>query len=306
MITRRTVLKAIAAIGFSGLSVGGYAFAIEPWGHRVTRYRPQLPGWPADFQLRIAALADIHASEPWMDVERIEQLVSTTNALQADVILLLGDYASRHRFVRRRIAPDAWARPLAGLRAPLGVHAILGNHDWWDDWTAQQRYSGPTLARRALENVGIPVYENDARRLVKDGRAFWLAGLGDQWAFYRHRDSRRRRERFRYEGVDDLPATLARLADDAPAILMLHEPDAFPGVPARIALSLCGHTHGGQVTFAGFAPIVPSRYGRRYLYGHIVEENRHLIVSGGLGCSGLPLRLGVPPEIVLVELGEKV
>ena len=70
-----------------------------------------------------------------------------------------------------------------------------------------------------------------------------------------------------------------------------------------MALTLSGHTHGGQITLAGFAPIVPSRYGRRYRYGHIVEDGRHLIVSGGLGCSGLPMRIGVPPEIVLVELG---
>ena len=76
-------------------------------------------------------------------------------------------------------------------------------------------------------------------------------------------------------------------------------------VPDRVALTLSGHTHGGQVQLLGYAPIVPSVYGRRYLYGHIEEEERHLIVSGGLGCSGVPLRFGRPPEIVMIELGEE-
>ena len=72
---------------------------------------------------------------------------------------------------------------LAGLKAPLGVHAVLGNHDWWEDKTVQREGQGPTIAARALEAAGIPVYENDARRLSKDGHPFWLAGLGDQLAY---------------------------------------------------------------------------------------------------------------------------
>jgi predicted MPP superfamily phosphohydrolase len=84
---------------------------------------------------------------------------------------------------------------------------------------------------------------------------------------------------------------------------MAHEPDIFATVPRRVSLTVSGHTHGGQVRLAGFAPIVPSKYGRRFTYGHIVEDERHLIVSGGLGMSGLPIRFGVPPEIVIVDLG---
>jgi predicted MPP superfamily phosphohydrolase len=84
---------------------------------------------------------------------------------------------------------------------------------------------------------------------------------------------------------------------------MAHEPDIFPLVPSRVALTLAGHTHGGQVTLAGFAPIIPSKYGQRYRYGQIVEDGRNMIVSAGLGCSKLPVRFGAPPEIVLVTLG---
>jgi len=76
-------------------------------------------------------------------------------------------------------------------------------------------------------------------------------------------------------------------------------------VPTRVALTLSGHTHGGQVRLFGYSPVVPSRYGNRYAYGHVVEDGRHLIVSGGLGTSILPLRFGVPPEVVLVDLGDE-
>ena len=106
-----------------------------------------------------------------------------------------------------------------------------------------------------------------------------------------------------YTGVHDLAGTLAKITDDAPVILMAHEPDIFPEVPSRVALTIAGHTHGGQIRIFGMTPVVPSKYGSRYAYGHIVEDNRHLVVSAGLGVSGIPLRFGSPPEIVVIELG---
>jgi uncharacterized protein len=304
MLTRRALLKAIAGFGLTTFGFTGYALGVEPWAHRIVRYRPRPPGWPDDLNLSIALVADIHACEPWMDLERVDRIVADTNALAPDLILLLGDYIAHHRFVLGKIPHAEWAGVLSRLKAPLGVHAILGNHDWWDDPDAARRGKGPVRAHLALEAAGIPVYENHARRLDKDGRAFWLAGLGDQWAF-RLLERGWRRRRFPTRGVDDLPATMAQIGDDAPVLLMAHEPDIFPRVSERVAVTFSGHTHGGQVALAGFAPIVPSRYGRRFAYGHIVEDGRHLIVSGGLGCSGMPVRFGVPPEIVLVELGAR-
>ena len=87
-------------------------------------------------------------------------------------------------------------------------------------------------------------------------------------------------------------------------MLLAHEPDIFPNVPARVALTLSGHTHGGQIRVPLIWPaFVPSKYGARFAYGHVVEGGRHMVVSGGLGTSVIPARLGVPPEIVRVELG---
>jgi len=103
-------------------------------------------------------------------------------------------------------------------------------------------------------------------------------------------------------GVDDLGATLRKVTDDAPVVLLAHEPDIAWRVPARVSLQLSGHTHGGQVRMFGWSPMSPS--GQRLSYGHI-HTNCDVIVSGGLGCSFVPFRLGVPPEIVLVTLGGK-
>ncbi|GAA0591578.1 metallophosphoesterase [Craurococcus roseus] len=288
-----------AAIG-AGLSTAAYALGVEPGLRlRMTRYALTPPNWPPGFHLRLGVVADLHAGEPHMGTDRVRRVVAAANALRPDVMLFLGDLNASHRFLSRRFWPGETAALLADLRAPLGTYAILGNHDWWEDEAAQQANRGPTEAHGALERNGIPVLENTGRRLVKDGRPFWLLGLGDQWAWWG--GSVRRLHR---GGVDDLPATLAVADDDAPAILMAHEPDIFPQVPSRIAVTLAGHTHGGQGRLFGWAPFTASKFGNRYAYGHVVEGDRHLIVSGGLGCSVAPVRFGAPPEIVLVELGQ--
>ncbi len=284
----------------SGIGLAGYAVGYEPlYRLEVRRYAITPPNWPRGFKLKLALVADVHASEPAMSAHRIAQIVDVTNGLGADAILLLGDYEASHRAMRRALAPSEWTPPLAALKAPLGVHAILGNHDYWDDPDAQSSRRRPVRARVALEKAGVPVYENDAVRLTKDGQAFWLAGLADQIAYITGVKS----GRMMFEGLDDLDGTLGKVSDDAPVVLMAHEPDIFPKVPERVAITLSGHTHGGQVRLFGWSPVVPSAYGNRYAYGHVIEEGRNLIVSGGLGCSILPVRFGVPPEIVVVELG---
>ncbi len=298
-LTRRRVLALTAGVLAAPVALGAYAFGVEPLVlERVVRYRVTPSAWAGGPRLRIAVLADLHACEPWMTEARLESIVAQCNALGADVIVLLGDYAADHRYVRRRVHPAEWSRPLAGLAAPPGVYAVLGNHDWWQDETAQRLGTGPVLGRLALEAAGIRVLENDAVRLDIDGSAVWLAGLADQMALR----PGRRWGRARMTGLDDLPGTLAQVTDQEPVVLLAHEPDIFPEVPARVALTLSGHTHGGQVRLFGHSPRVPSRFGNRYAHGHVVEDGRHLIVSGGLGCSIVPVRFGVPPEINLVEV----
>jgi predicted MPP superfamily phosphohydrolase len=298
MLSRRRFLRFIAGLSAFGASTAAYGFGEPVLRLRVQRYNVQPPQWPAGLELKVAALADIHACDPWMSLAHIEDIVERTNALEPDIIVMLGDYVTGLRRAERHIPAQQWAQALAALKAPLGVHAILGNHDYWDDRTVQREGQGITVSRRALEAAGIPVYENDVARLTKAGRPFWLAGLGDQLAYV---PARRFRPVHRV-GIDDLGATLAKVTDDAPVILLAHEPDVAIRVPNRVALQLSGHTHGGQVRLFGWSPVVPSRYGNLLAYGH-ARVNCDVIVSGGLGCSIMPFRLGVPPEIVLVTLG---
>lgn len=308
-LNRRQFLKTIGTALFAGLAAPGYAFGIEPFRLNITRYKVRPHNWPGGLTLKIAALADLHACNPWMTTKRIRSVVEQTNALVADMIVLLGDYSAGHHWVTGDVHSREWAAALSGLSAPLGVHAIMGNHDWWEDLKAQRDGHGPTFGQRALEHVGINVYENDVARLEKDGHPFWLAGLGDQLALL----PGKRWGRKGLTGVDDLKGTLAKTGDNAPIILLAHEPDIFPQVPDHISLTLAGHTHGGQIRTLGYSPVVPSRYGNRYAYGHVVEvspDNRlsaiqkpkNMIISGGLGCSIMPVRFGMPPEIVLAEL----
>ena len=300
MITRRGFFRFLGGSVLAAAALGSYAVGIEPMLlTRVKRYALTPPNWPDGLKLRVVALADIHACRPWMTPERIAWLAEEANALGPDIIVLLGDYVAGTRMVSGWVDSREWAPALSGLKAPLGVFSILGNHDWWEDLTAQKAGQGPAIARRALEAAGIPVMENDVVRLEKEGHGFWIAGLADQLALRPGRAWGRKG----FTGLHDVRGTLAKVGDEAPVILLAHEPDIFPDVPSRVALTLSGHTHGGQVRLFGYSPVVPSRYGNRYACGHVVEAGRNLIISGGLGFSIAPIRFGVRPEILTIDLG---
>jgi hypothetical protein len=284
---RRVLVGAAGLLGASLAATGAYAAAIEPFGLVVTRYALTPPAWPVGRKLAITVIADLHAGGPDMPLDHIRQVIDAANALHSDLIVLLGDFTAWYKFKFEPVADDLWAAELARLTAPLGIWAILGNHDWWHHLAG---------VRYGLAQARIPVLENDAVLLGANGSRFWLAGIGDQIAF--------RLGHGKFRGVDDLPGTLARINTDDPVLLLVHEPDIFPRVPARVAMTLAGHTHGGQIRLPLIWPsFVPSKFGARFAYGHIVEDDRHLIVSGGLGTSVVPARLGVPPEILHIELG---
>ncbi|MEM6635526.1 MAG: metallophosphoesterase [Pseudomonadota bacterium] len=243
--------------------------------------------------MRIAVVADLHAGWPYMGANRVAAILQQVQALDADLIALLGDYPC-HAILTRRPDPDALARQLATLRAPLGVFAVFGNHDWHDDPEAMARRTPPTIWHRAFDSVGLRYLENSRVECTHGGQRFLLAGLGSQRAFANEGRPR--------SGNDDLPQTLDGADPDLPLLLLAHEPDIFAEVPDGVDLVLSGHTHGGQITFFGFAPVVPSRFGRRFVHGKYVHGDRQLVVSGGLGCSGVPIRFGVPPEITMVAI----
>lgn len=290
LLTRRGFLKAGAGAALLAAGGSSYAFAIEP-GYRLTvREWTVTPGdWPrAARPLRIAILSDIHAFEPYMPASRIARIVTATNALLPDLIVLLGDFvvSQPHLLTARPVPISEWAAELGALRARLGVFAVLGNHDGYLD---------PVSVRLGIEAVGIPVLENRALKLNADGHRFWLAGLGDQMSRYLDVTASM--------ASDDLPGTLAQVTDNDPLILLAHEPNIFAVAPPRVTLMLAGHTHGGQVWLPLYgSPGAGKIYDGRYVHGVIVENGRHLVVSAGLGTSSRPVRFLVPPEITVVNV----
>ncbi len=268
------------AAAFTVLALALRAFWLEPASLRVASSTIALePGSHALDGLRIAVLADLHTGSPFNGVDKLAHIVADTNAAKPDLVLLVGDYVIKGVVGGSFVTPEDIASKLRELHAPLGVYAVLGNHDWWLD---------AARVRAALDAVAIPTL--DDRAVSVDGpRHFWLAGVSDFW-----------------EGVHDVHRALAGVGDDAPVILFTHNPDVFPHVPARVALTIAGHTHGGQVCLPMLGRlIVPSRFGQRYAIGHVVEDGRHLFVSPGLGTSIIPVRFRVPPEISLVTLSAR-
>lgn len=297
MLSRRSFLAGLGWTFLAGLSSATYAFAIEPtFRLRIARYALTPPRWTPGLKIRAVLLADPHLIEPHMPLQRWQKIINIANALEPDIHLLLGDYVAGHFFRTGTVPVRLAAQAARKLSAPLGTYAICGNHDWWDDLRAQKAGHGPIIAQMELEDAGVPVLENKVVRLVKDQLPFWLSGTASIVAI-------KKGGRNRFEGREDVTGTLAQITDGAPIIHMAHEPDLFAKIPDRVSITLSGHTHGGQVRLFGYSPIVPSGYGNRYAYGHVVENNRHLIVSGGLGCSIMPVRFGSPPEIVVLELG---
>ncbi|WP_226780160.1 metallophosphoesterase [Oceaniglobus trochenteri] len=255
--------------------------------HDVTT--PRWSGPP----LSIALLSDFHTMSPWNGLPALEALVEQVNALPVDLILLLGDYIPARPTPGLGATPEQTAEALAGLKAPLGVHAVLGNHDWRDDDVARNSDYRESGVLNALTGAGHSMLLNDSIALDHHGFKFWLVGYDSQQGHKHWRDGTARHDPER--AFRDVP-------EDAPAILMAHEPDCFALRNPRALLQLSGHTHGGQANFFGWRPLTPSEYSDRYAYGHVQEDGHHLVVSGGIGYSHVPLRIAQPPEVTLVTL----
>lgn len=273
-----TRVRVAGALLFFPVLLCLWAFWIEPASLRRQEYSVTLPAWPLECtNLRVAVLGDLHVGSPFNGMSKLDEIIDLTQASAPDLILLAGDFVIHGVVGGQFEPPEAIAQTLGRLRAPAGVYAVLGNHDWWLD--------SPRI-RKAFEAVSIPVLEDRAMLVSREGCRFWLAGVSD-WT----------------EGAHDVDRALESVPPAAPVIVFTHNPDVFPDIPSSVALTIAAHTHGGQVYLPGVGrPIVPSIYGERFAIGHIVEYERHLFVSAGLGTSILPVRFLVPPEISVLTL----
>lgn len=275
---------ALLIAGGVGAAAGVWSFFIEPRLLTERNVRLRSERWPRSWtSLRIAVLGDIHVGAPGLGLARLDRIVARINAMEPDLVLLLGDYVIRGRITYRSVLfgrfvePAAIAGGLGRLTARHGVYSVLGNHDWYHD--------GAQI-RGELERAGIVVLENESAAVgLPDGR-LWLAGLADC--------STR---------TPDIGAALSAVPEDEPVIVMSHDPAIFPAIPGHALVTLCGHTHGGQVRMPLLgAMYTPGPSPLRHSHGHICEDGKDLYVTAGLGTSILPMRFNIRPEFTILTI----
>jgi predicted MPP superfamily phosphohydrolase len=240
-------------------------------------------------ELRVGQITDIHAG-PLVPQKLIKEGVDIIMANRPDMIVLTGDFVSGATkflwtsyggFKQRHY--DYCMEELGRLNAPLGVFAVLGNHDFW---------SGQEVALKiacGLEDIGVQVLRNKTIPIERKGQFLYLIGVDDYW-----------------EGSYNLLRALKNVPEDACRILLSHNPDVnedIENLNERIDFIISGHTHGGQVVlpFLG-ALYIPSPFGQKYLAGLVRDKERQTYISRGLGLFFVPIRINCPPEVSLLTL----
>jgi len=277
--SRRRV--ALWAASLLAVLLGLWAVLIEPrWvAHREISL--SIPDWRGPPGLKVVVASDWHFTKHglWrvMTVERAQAIVAEINAAHPDVILLPGDFIA-DRDYRPDIAAtpeDEIAKVLGGLKAPLGVYAVMGNHDWWHD--------GAKFTT-AFNRVGIQVLENEAVPLP--GTALWVVGVGDD-----------------HTGHSDPVRAMTKVPRGAQTLVLMHEPASLYALPSARGLIVTGHTHGGQIYLPLIgAPVMPGAGPRDWAYGWVSHNDQRMYVTSGLGVSILPVRFNMRPEWVTFTL----
>ncbi|HYF65721.1 MAG TPA: metallophosphoesterase [Herpetosiphonaceae bacterium] len=265
---RRWALRWLAGLAGAGLGLGLAGLA-GIWRLLVERHTLRLPGWPAALDgLRVAHLSDLHFG-PGYTRHVLRRALAEVGDFRPDLIVLTGDFADTPEDLPRL------REMLAGLDAPLGVYACLGNHDYWDD---------PAEVAGILHGLGFTVLVNHHRVLSWRGEPFVLAGVADPW-----------------QSDADLAAALDGAPDGLPVLLMAHGPDFFATAADHpVALQFSGHAHAGHINLPILGPLVLPRWGVEYPNGVFQLGRSVAYVSRGLG--GLPFRLGAAPEVGLLTL----
>ena len=277
-------------LGLAGVALAVQAFWLEPESLEVTSLDVSTPSWPAQTSpLRAVLISDIHIDHIHMTPTRIREIARRVNALHPDVILLGGDYIGADglrkgeaRLRSNRPASDnafeeAGLRTFDAFSAPLGVYAIMGNHDCY--WNCAR-------VREVLAQTHIRLLENTAFRIDRPNGNVWLVGIEDGQT-----------------QKPDFPYAAKNVPSDAAILTLVHNPGLFDWPSNHATIQLSGHTHAGQARFPLIgAPVVMSRHTNDTVKGWTIRDGRILIVTRGLGESGLPVRFGAPPQIMLLNI----
>lgn len=272
--TRRQFLGGLVAAPLVAVSAtSAYSRLIEPYNYWISETDIFIRDLPDRFEnFRITQLTDVHHSRI-LGIDEIRRVVGLAQQTKPDMFVLTGDYSTSYR---RYIEPCAEA--LGGLSAPEGVWAVLGNHD---------HYTDPELTTRALKRQKISVLDNVHTTLRRGPDSLQLSGI-DDWTW----------------NAVDWTRAFSGLNANTPTILLSHQPSVLDlEQTRRVSLIVSGHTHGGQLRFPWLG--APARFATKdlkYARGLFRSGETQLYVSSGTGVIGLPLRLGVRPEIAVLRL----
>jgi len=273
-ITRRQFLNGLAAAPLVAVSATtAYARLIEPYNYLVSQTDVFLRDLPGRFEgFRITQVTDVHHSKI-LGLSEVRRVVNLAQQTAPDLFVLTGDYTTSYR---RYIEPCAEA--LSQLKAPEGVWAVLGNHD---------HYTDPELTTRALERNHIAVLNNANTTIQRASDAIQLSGI-DDWSW----------------AATNWPGAFTGWNANRPTILLSHQPSVLDLAETQnVSLILSGHTHGGQINLPWLG--APARFATKdlkYAQGLFRRGDTQLYVSSGTGVIGLPVRLGVRPEIAVLRL----
>lgn len=244
----------------------------HPGIDRVRKYDFTHRDVPQAFDgFRIAFISDLHYKSLFKE-KGLQSLVRLLNAQQADVLLMGGDYQEGCQYV-----PELFAA-LAKVQTPMGTYGIMGNNDY-------ERCHEDIV--REMHRHGMHVLEHRVDTLRRGDAEILLAGVRNPFDL----------------AANGTSPTLALSPEDF-VIMLVHTPDYAEDVlVTNTDLVLAGHTHGGQVRLLGHTPIVPSRYGTRFLTGLVYNTARiPIIVTNGIGTSNKNVRIGAPSEVVVITL----
>ncbi|ESQ89974.1 metallophosphoesterase [Asticcacaulis benevestitus] len=274
-----------------GVGMAVVGFWVEPQSLTMKSLKVQTSRWPKTTDpITIVLLSDIHVDSLHMPPKRVRDIVKRVNAMHPDIVLLAGDYIGGDYWntgpVRgvRKLRSDAdnlleedGLRALDGFDAPLGVYAVMGNHDCW--WSCER-------IRQVLGKTRVRLLENKAFRVKRAGGDIWIIGLEDE-------QSQR----------PDFSLAATGVPVNAATIVVEHNPSLFDSSSNNFPIQMSGHTHAGQVRFPFIGALFHvSRHSEDTSDGYEVIGDRILIVSRGLGESGLPVRFGAAPQIMLLSV----
>lgn len=276
-VTRRAFIKWMGALGATtgaGALGVAYAYNVEPNQIFVERVEMALPRLPGVFDgMTIAQISDLHLG-PYVTEEHIMKSVQMTNALKPDAIVVTGDLVnSSWRYIQ------PCTEIISKLDAPLGVYAVLGNHDYWVGFL--------NLMVQSVKKSGITLLRNQAVPLTRGRSTIYFVGIDDLWL-----------------ELANLQRALEGVPNNACKIALMHEPDfADISAQAEIDLQLSGHSHGGQVRLPFIGPLILPKYGEKYAMGsYRVGNFTRLYTTRGIGVLPPGVRFNCPPEITLLTL----